>query len=586
MENGRVWMRIRRLVIICIFSLFILEWTSPFADAVANQQSTSISVLVIGPFDGEAGKVEQRRLDLLISHFTSQITFKHTDEVNASDLKHVTHVVYFGYQSEQIPRHFSAMLSDFSGTVLAIGKNVEQFGDRFHFVQPIGTKKINQLYVANRETEASRIETQNIIELAATDENESWLIGKDTDNQIYPLLIQEQSSFYLAVTTVASPIATFVAEGLHEVFQSNHEPGYQGYIRLEDVHPLVEAEKLMAIAEQLKERQIPYMVAVIPVYIHPETKERHYLSDSPALLDTLKFIQKNGGSIVLHGYTHQFRDSETGEGFEFWDVEHNMPIYHQANEQPQKKIATDFSSAASYQTFLTAQQKIEKAYIEDKLTKGIETLANDGLYPLAFEAPHYAMSQHGYQITSSFFSTYVGQIQLSDVDWQIMTEAPYVTQPSFLNGMTLWPETIGYVENGSFAMEKMELAIERQMHLRDAMIAGFYHPYLGLEGFEDMLAALEKIPNITWIDLKQWNNTTETENVTIQSSHGKINTEINYVELFQKDSTYLFRHVRKARQDLLWIFVGMGGLAVCLFIVYLITIKGIRQQSYKSYRRR
>ena len=29
---------------------------------------------------------------------------------------------------------------------------------------------------------------------------------------------------------------------------------------------------------------------------------------------------QDDAAIIMHGYTHQFYDSETGEGFEFWDV--------------------------------------------------------------------------------------------------------------------------------------------------------------------------------------------------------------------------------------------------------------------------
>ena len=90
------------------------------------------------------------------------------------------------------------------------------------------------------------------------------------------------------------------------------------------------------------------------------------------------------------------------------------------------------------------------------MTKGIQELANYGIYPLAFEAPHYTMSQHGYKVIAEHFSTYVGQLQLSDQDWEIMTTAPYITSPTFLDGMPLLPETLGYVHlKIRYAIDKM-----------------------------------------------------------------------------------------------------------------------------------
>ncbi|WP_130860209.1 DUF2334 domain-containing protein [Gracilibacillus phocaeensis] len=61
---------------------------------------------------------------------------------------------------------------------------------------------------------------------------------------------------------------------------------------------------------------MPYLVAVIPVYTNEEGQTKHLL-DSPKLAKTLKYMQDNGASMVLHGYEHQYLSSETGEGFEF-----------------------------------------------------------------------------------------------------------------------------------------------------------------------------------------------------------------------------------------------------------------------------
>src|SRR5699024_10990440 len=131
--------------------------------------------------------------------------------------------------------------------------------------------------------------------------------------------------------------------------------------------------------------------------------------------------------------------------FEFWDVENQMPIYHGPEEEVVQLSVDDFESQEKYEAHQSANEEYERRYIENRLTRGVQELANYGLYPLAFEAPHYTMSQNGYQVASNIFSTYVGQIQLSDENWEIMDTTPYATQPTMLNGMVLLPETIGYV---------------------------------------------------------------------------------------------------------------------------------------------
>lgn len=65
---------------------------------------------------------------------------------------------------------------------------------------------------------------------------------------------------------------------------------------------------------------MPYMITVIPVYKDPDTGKIIHLKDKPELVNLLRSMQDDGAAIIMHGYTHQFYDSETGEGFEFWDV--------------------------------------------------------------------------------------------------------------------------------------------------------------------------------------------------------------------------------------------------------------------------
>ena len=122
------------------------------------------------------------------------------------------------------------------------------------------------------------------------------------------------------------------------------------------------------------------------------------------------------------------------------------PISFPANDKTIKKTREDFGSKDGYEEYLGKIKQFETNYIQTKINKGINELVSYGLYPVAFEAPHYTMSLNGYKVVSNYFSTYVGQVQISDKDWKIMRTSPFLTAPTFLNGMTLLPETIGYVD--------------------------------------------------------------------------------------------------------------------------------------------
>ena len=93
-------------------------------------------------------------------------------------------------------------------------------------------------------------------------------------------------------------------------------------IRLEDVSPWYalnpkRLELLRHIADYLASRHVPFQVAMIPVYLDPAAGIYIGL-DSPddprakKFIATIHYMLSKGGSIGLHGYTHQMDQGVTG----------------------------------------------------------------------------------------------------------------------------------------------------------------------------------------------------------------------------------------------------------------------------------
>ncbi|MGP4042129.1 DUF2334 domain-containing protein [Gracilibacillus sp. D59] len=554
---------------------------------ISAENKDELAVLVV--YSSVSGTVDehQRLLDMLLGHFTSTIEFKHTSEVTTADFENVTHVFYYGRTKERLSTDFKRMINQFNGTLVVLGNNADQLGEQLSFVEFESEQLITKITLTSNEEKSISIFPDTILNTNATASSTVLVKGSHGKGVDYPLFIKNNNTYYYATTKIEPPFSIFLGEVLHEVFALDHPHEHPAYLRLEDVDPLADPKKLMEIAKELKRRDIPYMVALIPVHTDPMTKEKYLLEDFPQLINTLKYMQDNGGNIVLHGYTHQFRD-ETGEGFEFWDVENNMPIYHGPDDEVIKKTKNDFDTALAYENYLADSLKFEDEYIKSKLTRGVQELANYGIYPLAFEAPHYTMSQNGYAQTSRYFSTYVGQIQLSDENWEVMDTAPYITSPTFLKGMRLLPETIGYVDiNDPRAVQKMIQNAHEYSIVRDGIISGFYHPSLddkNLEKFNKILDELEQIKGLQWIDLKQMNNNVQAEYVHIQSEGGKIMRDINRKLLFTSFH-YLGYHLKTFAVNATWCMVGVGTVAVILFISYTALTRR-RYQKSKVYKRR
>ena len=335
------------------------------------------------------------------------------------------------------------------------------------------------------------------------------------------------------------------------------------------IHPQTDAKNLKKIAMYLENQKIPYLVTVIPVYTSIKTKEEIHLSDVPELVKVLQYMQKNGASLVLHGYRHQYRETETGEGFEFWDVQNNRPVYQSkddkivipSNKEEQRKL-----------------EEYESKYIKGAIQNGVKEMSAHKLYPLAFEAPHYAMSQAGYEVLSEYFSTYVGQLQITDQSRKSSYSPVTNSQPSFLHGMTSIPETMGYIDRDianpdnpfAVSLKNMKLLGDDLSQYSDAYLGAFYHPYLGLDTLKEVVTILNSYPNATWLDLKQLPNEVNVDNILILSKNGEVTIEKNIVSSDYEMNIFV-------KNSFMYILI-IGGLLFFLAIYFM----SIRQKNISS----
>jgi hypothetical protein len=87
---------------------------------------------------------------------------------------------------------------------------------------------------------------------------------------------------------------------------------HRALVRIEDVSADTDPTTLTAIAQYLASQNIPYSVAVIPVYTDPDgvynggVAQTLTLADRPALLSALQTMAGQGATLVMHGYTHQY----------------------------------------------------------------------------------------------------------------------------------------------------------------------------------------------------------------------------------------------------------------------------------------
>lgn len=478
-----------------LFIFFCIEEVS-----VEAQDTTPENILVVYSADREVIDIEKNLLDLLLAHFTSKITWIESDQLKRKDLKDTTHVFYYGISEKTVPKKTIDLLESFQGPFVVIGHNVAQFDERFSY----STDKqiVHASFIQSYPKQSEKIKVQDlpvIFHEKEALEKSKILLTADVNDQTVPLLVKENNAYYYATTNLFSPVSYLFADFLHEFFSMHQHANQTAYIRIEDIHPRSDPARLKAVAEILAEVDIPYMLSVTPVYINPKTEDTFYLWENPALVNVLQEMQGGKGAIVLHGYTDQSKQGQTGVGFEFWDKKDNRPI----------------------------AQSDEKAFMSEKIEQGVQDLVDNGLYPLAIEVPHYAMSAKGYEILSEHFSTIVGQVQLTDVNWKKMSGSPYLTSPELLDGMLLIPETGGYItyDDPAQSIEAIKEKLDHIQVVRDGVIGVFYHPFMGDALLHELLGELDGIEKENWIDLKSGKHEVTTDSFRIESSNGEIHVD-------------------------------------------------------------
>ncbi|WXR60356.1 DUF2334 domain-containing protein [Peptostreptococcaceae bacterium AGR-M142] len=311
-------------------------------------------------------------------------------------------------------------------------------------------------------------------------------------NSIHPYIYKIDNNYFISRFIPYDSLFGVFCDFNHEILKEEHEYNKSVFIRIEDVHMFRDLNKLQRIDSYLLKEDIPYMIALIPAYKNINTNYISDLSENENFTKQIRIMQKNNAGIVLHGYLHSLDDEiVTGEGFEFFDGKKDKPL--------------DVNM---------------KKYVYKKIKKALYESTKNGIYPVAFEFPHYAASEDAYFEINKYFKTYTGQLQISDESF-VTIDFPYMIYNSNTTNKLL-PENLGFIEEGDKNyLEKLKNNYYKYSMVRDYMGGFFYHPYLELKSFKSCIEFL-KSKNLEFYDIKKDNNIVVFENLKIESKDNNI----------------------------------------------------------------
>lgn len=264
-------------------------------------------------------------------------------------------------------------------------------------------------------------------------------------------------------------------------------------VRLEDVGPATDPVQLRQVADLLSADRIPFSIALYPVYVGPVTQHprmRFSLRDKPQVVEAIKYMLAKGGTLILHGYTHQLgdkrnpNDGQGGEDYEFLRVHYDA----------QHAIVYDAVPA-----------KDPVAWTRHRIGLALGAIRAAGLpRPEFWQFPEYGASPAEYRVAASEFLARTdrgnyAQERAGYANLQTLTEqsAPYLVRDVY--GGPLLPETLGYIARpgqgasgpGSVGFLLAAAAAQKAV-VRDNVAGFYYHPYLGLGPLRSLVNGLRQ----------------------------------------------------------------------------------------------
>jgi uncharacterized protein YdaL len=454
----------------------------------------------------------------LVSHFgtwTAEPVVRYTaGQAAGFDL-----TVYLGSTyNEALP---AAFLADVAGGahVLWMGQNIWELGRAYpgfatttgFAATTIDSTPVNE--VQYRGTGLTRnVNAGGLVKIDVKDAAKATVLAQAvrTDGQTVPWAVRGASLTYVGEVPYSylGPDDRYLAlcDLLFDELAPKTAPRHRALVRIEDVGPQSDPAQLRAITDYLSSHNIPFAVAVFTHYddlagVYNGGKPVHKdLSDTPKVVDELKYMAAHGGTLIMHGYTHGYAGGAnpygvSAEDFEFWRAHIDKATNGVVLDGPVPEDSTAWA--------LSRLDAARAMWIKIGITP-----------PDIWEFPHYAASATDYRAISprvvaryeraSYFPGLLsgGPTSTDRVANQLF---PYPVKDVY--GSPVIPETLGNIAVQKFNQNSVHLpsdliaSAKRQLVVRDGVASFFYHPILALQYLPQLIEGIQAL-GYTFVDCR------------------------------------------------------------------------------------
>ena len=274
---------------------------------------------------------------------------------------------------------------------------------------------------------------------------------------------------------------------------------HRALARLEDVSPVEDATAIKNIADYMYSQSAPFSIALIPLYKDPlgidnggvNTTIAWTAASAKTLVTNLKYATSHGGTIIMHGYTHQYGSQKnpysgvSADDFEFYiahvDATTNNVIYDGA-------VPGDSATWAA-----------------GRVNSGLAAIKAAGFTaPTIFEYPHYAGSSVDSKAIKAILPTayhrglfFGGDLGLTTANLSHSIGLFYPYTVTDVYGWKVKPENLGNYEPLAYNNHPPRLpadivaTAQKNLVIRDGVASFFFHPYYPIQNIKDIVSGIK-----------------------------------------------------------------------------------------------
>jgi len=508
----------RKIILVFFVAIFVV---SPAVDSAAAAEEKKKALIL---FDDEGkpginfGVENAMEISNLLGHFAVVREVRSILLYKPGDAEKFDMIFYTGFLASQkfnVPDVFLRDLTQTNKKVCWINSQIDQM-DRKYGLGRFGFKitgfdrlsGFDRVFYRGRTVDKGSPDTFLV---QVTDPKICTVVAvvRNARGQETPYIVHGNNFWYIADSpfsySSSSDRYLVFADILHEITGEKHQEKHTAVLRIEDVNPAQEdlVPNMKKIIDYLYDENVPFVISLIPIYKNPQTHREIYLSDSPRMVDIIKYACRHGGSIAMHGVTHQYH-GESADDYEFWDSLANPPYGSPIRDDSESRIS-------------------------EKIKLGFNQMLACGIYPVLWETPHYMASSLDYSIFAKYFNTVIERRSVADYvgSDQIL---PYLIHDD-MYGQQVIPENLGYIPLADTDEEMLgsadELIRNAAAHLavRDSFVGVFYHPIIGVDVLRKLVAGIKNL-GYEFVDVRDFNIQVTAPNTVIMTGQGHLDTTI------------------------------------------------------------